>query len=71
MENKNLPVRERSGNRSKKNGFFDRFSSKVTRVVGSTPAFSIALAVVLLWAVSGPLFKFSETWQLVINTGTT
>lgn len=55
----------------KKSGFFDVFSAKVTRAVGSTPAFTIACAVVIVWAVTGPLFGFSETWQLVINTGTT
>ena len=38
---------------------------------GSTPAFLVALAVVVVWAVLGPFFQYSETWQLVINTGTT
>ncbi|MES2892624.1 MAG: low affinity iron permease family protein [Bacteroidota bacterium] len=52
-------------------GFFERFSTKVTRLAGSTPAFMIALALILFWALTGPYFHFSETWQLVINTGTT
>lgn len=47
------------------------FSSVVTRAVGTSWAFSIALGIVLLWAVTGPIFHFSDTWQLVINTGTT
>ena len=52
-------------------GFFDRFSHKVTRLTGSHYAFLIAVAVVLIWAATGPIFHFSDTWQLVINTGTT
>lgn len=56
--------------RSKVN-FFERFSLKASRIVGSSAAFSCALGIVLLWAISGPFFDFSETWQLVINTGTT
>jgi low affinity Fe/Cu permease len=50
---------------------FDRFSNKITKATGSPIAFMGALAVILLWAISGPVFKFSDTWQLVINTGTT
>lgn len=50
---------------------FDRFASHVTRWAGSPLAFTLALATVLVWAVSGPIFAYSENWQLVINTGTT
>jgi low affinity Fe/Cu permease len=50
---------------------FDRFATVVTRWVGSPIAFSLALAGVLMWALLGPLFGFSQNWQLVINTGTT
>lgn len=50
---------------------FDRFASRVTELAGSPIAFCLALLVVLVWAISGPVFGFSETWQLVINTGTT
>ena len=49
----------------------ERFSSAVARWTGGTSAFAIALAVVLVWAATGPLFGYSNTWQLVINTGTT
>jgi low affinity Fe/Cu permease len=49
----------------------ERFSSAVTRSTGSTPAFIVASTIVLVWALTGPLFGFSDTWQLVINTGTT
>jgi low affinity Fe/Cu permease len=49
----------------------ERVATRVTRWTGSTSAFSLACAVILIWAISGPLFGFSNTWQLVINTGTT
>jgi len=50
---------------------FDTFSKKVTKATGSPKAFMLAFAVIIVWAVLGPLFDFSDTWQLVINTGTT
>jgi low affinity Fe/Cu permease len=50
---------------------FEGFSQKVTHAVGRPWAFLIALLVIALWAVSGPIFGFGDTWQLVINTGTT
>ena len=50
---------------------FAKFANAIARVTGSPPAFLICVALVLVWAVSGPFFGFSETWQLVINTGTT
>ena len=56
---------------TKSKSFFEKFSSKVTNFTGSTFAFSFALLIVIGWACSGPFFHFSETWQLVINTGTT
>ena len=51
--------------------FFARFARWVERQVGRSSTFVLAIAVVLLWAVSGPPFGWSDTWQLVINTGTT
>ena len=51
--------------------FFDHFAAHVTHWAGSPIAFGLALCAVLVWAVTGPLFDYSETWQLVINTGTT
>jgi low affinity Fe/Cu permease len=51
--------------------FFEHFSELATRWTGSTSAFGIALAVIIVWALLGPLFGYSDTWQLVINTGTT
>ena len=50
---------------------FAKFANATARVTGSPQAFLICIAAVLIWAASGPIFKFSETWQLVINTGTT
>ncbi|KUG08623.1 low affinity iron permease family protein [Solirubrum puertoriconensis] len=50
---------------------FQRFAHAITVWSGSSAAFMLALGVVLGWAVTGPMFKYSETWQLVINTGTT
>jgi low affinity Fe/Cu permease len=50
---------------------FDHAASLVTRKAGSPLAFSAALLMVLVWVVTGPMFDFSENWQLVINTGTT
>jgi low affinity Fe/Cu permease len=49
----------------------ERLSATVTRRAGGTMAFSLACLVVLIWAITGPFFGFSNTWQLVINTGTT
>jgi low affinity Fe/Cu permease len=51
--------------------WFERFSTRVTQWTGSTPAFASACAVIVIWAALGPVFGFSDTWQLVINTGTT
>lgn len=51
--------------------FFDRMATTVTKAAGRPAAFIIACIVVILWGITGPLFKFSDTWQLVINTGTT
>jgi low affinity Fe/Cu permease len=50
---------------------FERFASSATRFTGSVAAFALALGIVLVWATTGPFFHYSDTWQLVINTGTT
>jgi low affinity Fe/Cu permease len=50
---------------------FAKLAGKISQATGSFWTFSIALAVVLVWAATGPIFHYSETWQLVINTGTT
>jgi len=50
---------------------FSRFATKTARITGAPATFLACVALVVLWAISGPVFGFSETWQLVINTGTT
>lgn len=54
-----------------KPNIFERLSRKATAWSGSTPVFIIAVLVIIAWLLTGPLFDFSDTWQLVINTGTT
>ncbi|WP_423147786.1 low affinity iron permease family protein [Rubrolithibacter danxiaensis] len=54
-----------------KNSFFETLAEKITCWTGSSTAFIIALGLVIVWGVTGPFFNYSETWQLVINTGTT
>ena len=51
--------------------FFGRLAERITKFSGSTAAFLVASGIVVVWALTGPLFQYSETWQLVINTGTT
>jgi low affinity Fe/Cu permease len=51
--------------------WFEKVSNKVTKASGSPMAFISAFLIVIIWAVTGPIFNFSDTWQLVINTGTT
>lgn len=55
----------------KRSSFFVRFANWASRKTGSSYAFILAVVVVVVWGVSGPIFHFSDTWQLVINTGTT
>lgn len=51
--------------------FFSRFSHAIARATGKPITFVVALAGIVLWAVSGPVFGFSDTWQLIVNTSTT
>ena len=51
--------------------FFEKFSAKVTKATGKPMAFILAVVVIIGWAITGPIFHYSDTWQLVINTGTT
>ena len=53
------------------NEFFRRFASVTSDVVGSSWSFILAVLIIVVWAVTGPAFGYSDTWQLVINTGTT
>ncbi|MDB5904556.1 MAG: hypothetical protein JWM26_3434 [Betaproteobacteria bacterium] len=56
---------------TKSTSWFSSFSKWISRTTGSPLAFALALGTILVWAVTGPLFGFSDTWQLIINTGTT
>ncbi len=61
-------VREKA---KKLSQILERFSLKATQATGTSTAFILALSVIVVWGLTGPLFHFSDTWQLVINTGTT
>ncbi len=50
---------------------YSKFANQIARLSGRPKAFTLAVAVILVWLITGPLFRFSDTWQLVINTGTT
>ena len=51
--------------------FFNMCATRTSTAAGHPATFAVAIGIILLWAVSGPLFHYSDTWQLVINTGTT
>jgi low affinity Fe/Cu permease len=57
--------------RNKLSELLEKFSYQATRATGTSIAFLIALTTIVVWGITGPLFNFSDTWQLVINTGTT
>jgi Predicted small integral membrane protein len=54
-----------------KQSLFTRFSKATATMTGKPATFMLAVAIIIVWAVTGPIFGFSDTWQLVINTGTT
>ena len=57
--------------RSKVGEFLEKFSYQATRATGTSAAFVLAVLVIVIWVITGPIFHYSDTWQLVINTGTT
>jgi low affinity Fe/Cu permease len=67
----NLPIASTSSTTPPKGEWFARLAVATSRVTGRPLTFLLAVAVVLVWAITGPLFGFSDTWQLVVNTGTT
>src|SRR5215468_8588069 len=67
----NLPIGSTSADAKPRTDWFGRLAVATSRVSGRPTTFLLAVAVVLVWAVTGPLFGFSDAWQLVINTGTT
>jgi low affinity Fe/Cu permease len=67
-----LPVSSRTGSAPQPtHHWFVRFATTTAHWAGTSPVFVVAVLVVLIWAVLGPIFNYSDTWQLVINTGTT
>ena len=62
---------KRRSEKQSRSDWFLTISNRCSLLVGSRWAFSTAIAIVLLWAISGPFYHYSDTWQLVINTGTT
>ena len=56
---------------TKSKSWFSSFAKRTARASGRPGAFGLAVLVILVWAVTGPIFQFSDTWQLVINTSTT
>ncbi len=57
--------------RNKLSQILERFSLAATKATGTSAAFILAVTIIVVWGITGPLFRFSNTWQLVINTGTT
>src|SRR5574337_488888 len=73
-KNEELDEELKSTTSNSQKGFrawFEKASSGITKAVGSSTAFLLAVIVIILWGVTGPIFHYSDTWQLVINTGTT
>lgn len=66
-----LPVSSVTSSGSRPPHWFARFAAATASWTGTTSAFVVAFTIVLIWAITGPLFGYSDTWQLVINTGTT
>lgn len=56
---------------AKSTSWFTRFSKRVAHVTGQPVSFGLAVLVILAWAITGPIFQWSDTWQLIVNTGTT
>ena len=66
-----LEIQEKEMSTNKSRSGFTRFAKWIAYVTGRPIAFVLAVALIVVWAITGPLFDFSDTWQLVINTGTT
>jgi low affinity Fe/Cu permease len=66
-----LPVTNLGTSQTNPASFFARFANTTARWSGKPATFLLATAIVVIWGVTGPVFHYSDTWQLVINTGTT
>lgn len=69
----NAEIQEAKSAKEKKGfkAWFEKAAASITKATGSSTAFLLAVAVIIIWGVTGPVFHYSDTWQLVINTGTT
>ena len=63
--------RTQDGSRGRNAHVFEKYAAAATRFTGTVTAFTIAVGIIVVWAATGPIFHYSDTWQLVINTGTT
>jgi len=72
MQNmRDLKIGHMKKNRNKFSLWFEQASNKITKATGTPFAFLTAMLLIIIWGITGPIFHFSDTWQLVINTGTT
>ena len=67
----NLPIAKTAAASQAASGWFSKLAQATARISGRPVTFLTAVAIVLIWAITGPIFNYSDTWQLVINTGTT
>lgn len=72
-KHKDIPMKSKNANKIKikKQGFFAVFAKTASDAMGSVWSFIMALGIILVWIITGPVFGYSDTWQLLINTGTT
>jgi low affinity Fe/Cu permease len=66
-----MPSNKGQSEKKPRTDWFGQFATQASSYLGSRWAFSAAVCVILVWAVTGPIYHYSDTWQLVINTGTT
>jgi len=71
MNKKQVELETKQVNKRSLRYFFDKMATRVTKASGRPAAFVLACVIVIAWLIMGPIFNFSDTWQLVINTGTT
>lgn len=64
-------VRKEHKNTQQSDGYFSQFSQNFTDIAGNFWTFLTACLIVIIWLITGPIFHYSDTWQLIINTGTT
>jgi low affinity Fe/Cu permease len=68
---KSMTVAAKKKNKGKASEWFSRFAQQTATVTGKPLTFILAVVIIIVWAISGPIFNYSDTWQLIINTSTT